>query len=331
MKNFFYKLIIWLRQFLTGSFYNHKNVWEAFPEFFDAILETSFPVPGLKKIISLTDRNERQRCNAMTPQGLTLTEDYLLISAYCHDHQHRSIIYVLDRITGVRIKTVILPDLPHAGGLAYDPLHKKIWISNTAGKHAAVATIALDDIEKYDKDPITIAYQQKVVLKELPRASALTYDQGYLYVALFTLNEQGKFCCYPIDDKGNLETLTEDSFVKSPYDTLNIPQKIQGVAIYKNLLLLSQSWGKQSGKIFVFDINSTADFSNLDEALKIIETPPYLEQIYVDGDQLYALFESGASAYRKKTPYVMKNVLQADLKKLLNETTNEAFLQSKSA
>lgn len=331
MKNFFYKLIIWLRQFLTGSFYNHKNVWEAFPEFFDAILETSFPVPGLKKIISLTDRNERQRCNAMTPQGLTLTEDYLLISAYCHDHQHRSIIYVLDRITGVRIKTVILPDLPHAGGLAYDPLHKKIWISNTAGKHAAVATIALDDIEKYDKDPITIAYQQKIVLKELPRASALTYDQGYLYVALFTLNEQGNFCCYPIDDKGNLETLTEDSFVKSPYDTLNIPQKIQGVAIYKNLLLLSQSWGKQSGKIFVFDINSTADFSNLDEALKIIETPPYLEQIYVDGDQLYALFESGASAYRKKTPYVMKNVLQADLKKLLNETTNEAFLQSKSA
>ena len=119
--------------------------------------------------------------------------------------------------------------------------------------------------------------------------------------------------------------------MKSPFDTLNIPQKIQGVAIYKNLLLLSQSWGKQSGKIFVFDINSTADFSNLDEALKIIETPPYLEQIYVDGDQLYALFESGASAYRKKTPYVMKNVLQADLKKLLNETTNEAFLQSKSA
>lgn len=40
----------------------------------------------------------------MTPQGLTLTENYLLISAYCHDHQHHSVIYVLDRITGVKIK-----------------------------------------------------------------------------------------------------------------------------------------------------------------------------------------------------------------------------------
>lgn len=331
MKNIFFKLIIWIRHFLSGTFYNHKNVWEAFPEFFDATLEMNFPVPGLKKASSLTLRNERETCTSMTPQGLTLTEDYLLISAYCHDHQHRSVIYVLDRTTGVRRKTVILPDLPHAGGLAYDPVHQKIWISNTAGKHAAVAAIALSDIEKYDKDPITIAYQQKIVLKELPRASALTYDQGYLYVALFTLNDLGKFCCYPIDEKGNLEMIVEDSLVKSPFDTLKIPPKIQGVTIYRNFLLLSQSWGKQPGKVFVFDIQKTADFSDLAEAVKIIETPPYLEQIYVEGEQLFALFESGAAAYRKKAPYVMKDVLQLDLSKLLNEPARHAIIQSKSA
>jgi hypothetical protein len=57
---------------------------------------------------------------------------------------------------------------------------------------------------EYTKDPIMIAYQQKIALKELPRASALTYDQGYLYVALFSLNEPGKFCCYPIDEYGNV-------------------------------------------------------------------------------------------------------------------------------
>jgi hypothetical protein len=35
-----------------------------------------------------------------------------------------------------------------------------------------VAAIHLSDIEKYTKDPIMIAYQQKIALKELPRASA---------------------------------------------------------------------------------------------------------------------------------------------------------------
>lgn len=61
----------------------------------------------------------------MTPQGMTLTENYLLISAYCYDHRHHSVIYVLDRQTGIHLKTIPLPDLPHAGGLAYDPIHKK--------------------------------------------------------------------------------------------------------------------------------------------------------------------------------------------------------------
>lgn len=321
MKNNLFKLVIWLRHFLTGSFYNHKSIWQAFPEFFNAATESSFPVPGLKKASSLNLRNEKEHCTSMTPQGLTLTEDYLLISAYCHTHQHHSIIYVLDRITGVRIKTVILPDLPHAGGLAYDPFHRKIWISNTAEKHAAIAAIRLSDIEKYTKDPIMVAYQQKIALKELPRASALTYDQGYLYVALFSLNEPGKFCCYPINENGDLKRDEGDSLVKSPFDTLTIPQKIQGVSIYKNLLLLSQSWGKQPGKIFVFDIENTIDFSNSEEAIKIIETPPYLEQIYVKGGQLFALFESGAAAYNEKTPYVMKDVLQVDLMKLLEKTS----------
>ncbi len=254
----------------------------------------------------------------MTPQGLTLTEDYLLISAYCHDHQHNSVIYVLDRITGVRLKTVILPDLPHAGGLAYDPIHRKIWISNTLDNHAAVAAIHLSDIENTQRSH-NDRLSTKNRLKGASRASTLTYDQGYLYVALFSLNEPGKFCCYPIDEYGNLEMMAGESVVKSPYDTLMIPKKIQGLTIYKISCLLSQSWGTQPGKIFVFDIQETADFSNLDEALKIIETPPYLEQIHVENGQLFALFESGAAAYRQKTPYVMKDVLQVDLMKLLGK------------
>lgn len=154
----------------------------------------------------------------MTPQGMTLTENYLLISAYCYDHRHHSVIYVLDRQTGIHLKTIPLPDLPHAGGLAYDPIHKKIWISNTAGKHAAVATIHLEDIDNYNELNGPIAYREKVAIKELPRASAITYDHGYLVVALFSLKTFGQVVCYPIDEDGALANPTKKHWSSHPME-----------------------------------------------------------------------------------------------------------------
>lgn len=314
------KLINWLQRFLSGSFVNRKNTWQRFPEFFEAAIESSYPIPGLKKTRSLNLSKEQAICQSMTPQGLTLTENFLLMSAYCHDHLHHSVINVLDRQTGVKIKTIILPDLPHVGGLAYDPTHKKIWVSNIAGRNAAVATISLSEIEAYSEKSAPIQYQEKIVLSDLPRASALTYDHGYLVVALFSQIELGKIAVYPINNQGQLEgseIRKGDAFHKSPYNILTIPPKIQGVTFYKDYLLLSQSWGRKAGKIFIFDIPRTTDFSDLKQAKKIITTPPYLEQIYVKEDQLFALFESGAEAYRKNTRFVMKEVMQLDINKLL--------------
>jgi len=324
MKKMFFRLINWLHRFLTGSFYYRRNVWQAFPEFFDAATEQTYRVPGLTKTRTLNLKKEPTDCLTMTPQGMTLTEKYLLISAYCHNHQHNSVIYVLGRLTGVKLKTIVLPDLPHVGGLAYDPINQKIWISNNSGKHAAVTTISLEQIENYSTDSAPISYQQKTALKELPRASALTYDHEYLVVALFSLQTLGQIVCYPINDNGELANPTNSAVIASPFGTLSVPQKIQGVTFYKNYLLLSQSWGKQPGQIFIFDIQRTTDFSDLDQAIKIIATPPYLEQIYVENDQLFVLFESGAAAYRSKTPFVMKDICQLDLNTLLTkEPTNQ--------
>ncbi|MDT2826964.1 MAG: YncE family protein [Enterococcus viikkiensis] len=329
MKKILSNLISWMRRFLSGSFYIRHSFWQTYPTLFAASVEPKYMVPGLKKAQTLNLANLPDSCSSMTPQGLTITEEFLLISAYCHQHQHHSVIYVLDRVTGTHIKTVCLPDLPHVGGLAYDSRYRKIWISNKAGENAAVATITLADIKNYDqREGKSIVYQQKFALKELPRASALTYDHGYLVVALFSLKQAGQIVCYPIDYSGSLAGATDllatpikttTSLLESASGTLAIPPKIQGVTFYKNFLLLSRSWGKQPGKIFVFDIHKTTDFSDLGQAKQIIATPPYLEQIIVEGEQLFALFESGAAAYRKKTPLVMKEILQLNLNQLLND------------
>ncbi|MGF2941167.1 YncE family protein [Enterococcus xiangfangensis] len=318
MKNFFCNLNNWLRRFLGGFFFKQRQLEQAFPEFFAAVKRT-YPIPGLKESSSLNLSNKKETCTAMTPQGMTLTEEYLLISAYCYDHCHHSVIYVLDRNTGDKIKTVILPDLPHVGGLAYDPTQQNIWLSHTAGPYAAVAAIPLVEIENYIDDSLPIAYQQKVVLKELSHASALTYDRKYLVTALFSVKNFGEIVCYPIESTNPLKRIkkSKQTILESPFGTLAIPKKIQGVTFYKNFLLLSQSWGRQTGKIFIFDIQETTDFSDTQQAIKIISTPPYLEQIYVENDQLFALFESGAVAYQQKTPFVLKEVLQLDLSILL--------------
>jgi len=314
------KLKIKKNWFFTSLKIFHRksnNTAKHFPKLFEAAERSPYTIPGLSKVLSLDKNQQLEFCTAMTPQGLTFTEEYLLISAYCHEHMHHSVIYVLDRFSGIKIKTVILPDFPHASGLAYDPIHRKLWISNTHRNYAAIAVIPLADLIQHKTKLAPIGYQQKIVLKDLPRASLLSYDKGYLYVGLFSLKDKGQFACYPIDTKGNLRQTTTKNFVESPYKNLTLLQKIQGLAVYQQYVIFSQSWGPQAGKLFIFDIHLTKDFSNLKEAVKIISTPPYLEQIWVEDHYLYALFESGAAHYRTKTPFIMDEVLQIDLKKLL--------------
>ncbi len=54
-------------------------------------------VPGLKQTV--TKKNGSiTTCSKMTPQGLTLTSNYIIISAYCNCGQkHNSVLYMLDQ------------------------------------------------------------------------------------------------------------------------------------------------------------------------------------------------------------------------------------------
>ncbi len=43
------------------------------------------------------------------------------------------------------------------------------------------------------------------------------------------------------------------------------------------------------------------------------QLPPYLEGIDFQGDNIWLIFESGAKAYRKKTPIIVDRILQTDI------------------
>lgn len=300
-----------------------------------------YKIPGLYEAQTLSLKtNDVSDSRTMTPQGIALTEKYILISAYSHDHAHHSVIYMLDRQTHQFIKTVVLPGHPHLGGITYDPDHKRVWVT-TGELVAGLSSIDLKEMEAYQmENQRVISYHQQISLKEVSHASALTYTSGVLVVGYFTLNEYGRMATYRLNDQGELSIASQEKvssfdqgkqkkagltpvpssqFARSlgSWKTLDM---IQGVTFYKDYLLMSQSWGPdRPGKIYFFDLDKVDHFFSIRDAAFEIDTPPYIEQISVDNNQLFAVFEGGAWPYRSRNPVLVDHVIQLSIDDLLSD------------
>lgn len=107
--------------------------------------EASPAVPGL----ACTDLGE-STCSQMVPQGICIAGDYMLISAYDNganatlrkDNSYvpeNSVIYVLsytDGLPGEFLTTLVLPDVNHVGGLAFDG--ERVWVAKSSSKTLSV-------------------------------------------------------------------------------------------------------------------------------------------------------------------------------------------------
>ena len=73
----------------------------------------TYIIPGLKYTRTFLNAQGTKQavCTSMTPQGLAVTDEYVLVSAYCHTAKHNSVIYVINKETHRFIKEVVLPGL----------------------------------------------------------------------------------------------------------------------------------------------------------------------------------------------------------------------------
>ena len=292
--------------------------------------ENIFIIPGMDATLTLHHEHEEEEiCTTMTPQGLAVNKDYLFISAYCQTKEHNSVIYVLEKKSGSFIKEIVLDGIPHAGGLAYDNNHELLWVTSEKGDTAQVITLSLKDIEAYDfadsAEPIT--YTDSIELPEIKRASTITVHGDDLYVAHFDDEETSVMHRYLIsttaNDKGEevhaLDTgkSTEEA---SPDDVDKIGKEIQGLAFYQEKLMLSRSSGrKHDSTLLSFDrLEENENFTDKNASTEIT-MPSYLEQIAVDGKQLYILFESGAYPYRAHGNPSIDRVLRVEIDSLFAE------------
>lgn len=316
--------------------YLKKKLRKKYPSFYNAIYNTprrtnvgaDLVIPGQVQSYAYNFKTKNlAKTDAMTPQGITIADKYILITAYNSTHDLSSVIYVLNKNTGRYLKTIQINGTPHLGGIAYDPVAKNIWITGTHDGQSALMSFTLKELEhyQYSKDNKFINYNHVVSLPTIERASAVTYDDNQLFVGYFNKTDKGRLVAYPIPRVGRFkDTITSDQIQAttgqvawaSGSGDAKMKRQIQGIAVYHDWIILSQSYGSQDSKLYFFP-SSAIKSLNESKAEKVISVPPYLEQIQAYRGQLLMLFESGSKAYAKDWIVVVDRVLSANINALL--------------
>lgn len=290
----------------------------------------SYVVPGLKatKTLKSKTKGKPHICTSMTPQGLAVTEKYILISAYCRTKEHNSVIYVLDKETHKFIKEIVLSTRAHVGGMAYDTMNQILWITGQGSTWAQANAVTLSHLEKYDfseqYEPLT--FDMSYNLYRMKRASFMTYHDGALFVGFFTQDNASIIEKYLINADGTLYE-KEDRNLKRTDGIVDpvacavsmqvISGKVQGMAFYNNKILLTRSYGILPSEIQIFNYSRYGIMST-SEAYKTITFPERMEQIYQDGSDIYVLFESAAYSYRMSSIHRIDRVVKLDGSRLVD-------------
>lgn len=277
-------------------------------------------IPGLDHAETLNcETRELDSCTSMTPQGIAVTDKYTFISAYCRTKEHRSVIFMLDTKTGTYLKTIVLRDTTHAGGLAYDDKNDVLWFSSylsveeedTRTRYASISCLTLSSMESYDLESMdkAITYMNTCPVM-FPATSFITYYDGHIYAGYWKKDKNGysMAASYEIVNGG---TAISDE----PEEAFYIPGRVQGLQVYRNEIIFSISYGIDESRVEVYDIISGkisgANYSS-EKPRQELKLPQKLEQIYSYNGRLYCLFESGSFAYRLTAPVCMDRVVSLD-------------------
>ncbi|WP_155286339.1 YncE family protein [Lacticaseibacillus zhaodongensis] len=309
----------------------YQDITKKYPQLKPALDHDAKPdtyvIPGLLRTQTLrSSSNQLGVSKTMDPQGLTVTPQYVVISAYSHDKKYRSVLYFIDKHTGKFVKQIVMPTNSHAGGLAYDTVSKRIWVTTeTASQTASLSAYDPSTWQQADfaKTHNASQFDHVISLRGVKRASFITYHNNSLDVGFFDQSAQGKFLAFPMTQSGLPDTNTARKVElrgANQVGKYTTSKRLQGATFYEGKLLFSQSFGRNSSNILAFDNDgqrSWIDFDK-DDTLKTVKLPPYLEQITADGSDLYVLFESGAAKYRKANlVFHADRVVKFDLDRLL--------------
>lgn len=240
------------------------------------------------------------------------------------------------------MKTIILDDKAHVGGITYDYDRDILWWSND-DVHATggLSSIPLATLEKYDakkvKRPIVSNYH---AIDWLRRTSSIVYHEDQIVVTVYgRKKDQRGLYSIPVDPKtgivrtfqdlsdkqlqGIIDYTTNQNFI----DTLikdNLIQsiapawdRVQGLSIANTgLSLFSQSNGYSPSILWLEMPNDKSGtdfkFSPPKNVVDHLYFPPSVEQTSLqkpNDDKMALVFESGAKKYRNRRSFINRPMI----------------------
>ncbi|MBO5371489.1 MAG: InlB B-repeat-containing protein [Lachnospiraceae bacterium] len=252
---------------------------------------TQISIPGMPSTKEEDFKNNRITNTSQCPQGICLTEEYLLISSYSAKKRgNPGCIHVFDRITGEYLVSLGMKEKSHLGGLAFDG--ESIWVchsdDNTLERIPYRFVQRAASRRTQEMVDCTNLFEKYLVSNS---PSCVAYYEGKLWVATHTKAFNSQMISYKITEDG----LKID-------ESYRIPEKVQGVAFDKNgMVYISTSYGRtKSSYLKVYTSLKAMDEAPLYPMLKV-EMPPCSEEIVLENDRIFVLFESAAEKYFEGT------------------------------
>lgn len=295
----------------TDFRYNQKfqktlNRYQQFSSFYQN--EYSTAIPGLRTTEILDDI-----CTQMVPQGICIAKDYMLVSAYdntravlgkkAQSYQvNNSVLYVLSNDNARNRKlltTIVLPDINHVGGVAFDG--SRVWIAKSTTRKCSV--INYDVIQAAAESGRSSyqleRYDQTVDCGAV--ASFLTYHDGRIWVGTYSnrISGMGTLRSYDIREGKNLRLVKREE--------LSIPGYANGVSFMEygdeSYMAVTTSKGRIfDSRIYFYQVaKDIQQDRNLYYCYKSCKFPPMAEELVCDGENTYFLFESSATCYSTGT------------------------------
>ena len=249
-------------------------------------------IPGMPDTRADDFLNQYIFSESQCPQGVCLTDEFVMITSYSVEDDCMGELMVFDRESGEYLITLGMDENSHLGGITFDG--DNVWLCNSHEK----------EIERISYDFITtMAYRNRgevvdareVVdcykVKNTP--SCITYSGGRLWIATHSLWVESQMTAYNYKSVENkLEALS----------SFQIPSKVQGVAFdEEGKVYLSTSYGRDKSS-YLYQYNSVAEMSAHPKyPAYTVELPPCSEELEVHDNTLYILFESAGEKYLEGT------------------------------
>ena len=258
---------------------------------------------GVPKSFARRVGNEETLSLEQYPQGICMTEDYLLVTSYSEEKDALGECRVFDKFTGEHLVTLGMDKDSHLGGITYDGTN--IWVCNSSRmmieriSYAFICHAAINNTGGFvDVTNLMEGY----LVKNIP--SSLFYYEGNLYVSTHRKWTSSKMISYRYDDKRD---------VLEAKDTYKIPAKVQGIALdERGRVYVSTSYGRKLSSYLKIYESMKMMHRDVDAYMEMIEMPPCSEGIAWDSHKLYILFESAGKKYLEGTDGNGKSIAPLD-------------------